>query len=639
MRKAKNKTGFNPIPICNVPANRTANDISHSSIVDLWRCRANRCGGFTLIELLVAFAIVAIVFAAVVPQFRAIRNSWDGTEAGAAIVQNGRVLAEHITRNLSAASQIVSVSAADNANGYISFKDNAGVTKRYSLTGGYVVFGNLGSEEQLAGPVDSFQITCYAINPYVLTTDVNTIRLVQFATIFPNDSALGNDKTFRSEVFIQTSSNANAITYHTFNEAKAASDLTSLAVPVPSGTTTGDLLITAVATDGSTESTISPPAGWTLLDRGVYNSAVTLGAWWKIAGASEAGPVFTWTGSEQAYGWMMRFTGHNAANPINAFSTSGQTDIAPISPAVITTLSNCMILRLGAFDNDNITVDNPGLAGHTAITMDKSGTASSGGTVTYQGFGEGKRANNSTSVVINAPAGISAGNLLIAAVATDGGTSASLAAPVGGGWTLLDRGSDSINEVTLGVWWKLAGASEPAGYTFTWTGNEQAYGWIMRFTGHQPSAPINAAQFQRGDVADITPPCPSVTTTVANTMIVRIGGFDLRSINTDNPGLAGHTAITMSVSTNNASACSGGAGYIQQPAIGASGTVDFTLTEAQRFRTFTLAIAPLPTGTVSGGAGYVKQSASGTSGTSAFTLGSSNEARTLTIAVAPQIMP
>lgn len=599
--------------------------------------KAKNKAGFTLVELLVAFAIVAIVFAAVVPQFRAIRNSWDSAEAAASTVQNGRVLAEHITRNLSAASQIISVSAAGNSNGYISFKDNAGVTKRYSLSGGYVVFGNLGSEEQLAGPVDSFQITCYAINPYALTTDVNTIRLVQFATVFPSSSALGNDKTFRSEVFIQTSSNANAITYQAFNEAKAASDLTSLAVPVPSGTTTGDLLITAVATDGSTESTISPPAGWTLIDRGVYNSAVTLGAWWKIAGASEASPTLTWTGGEQAYGWMMRFTGHDAANPINAFSTGGQTDIAPTSPAVTTTISNCMILCLGAFNNDDITMGAPGLAGHTAITMDKSGTGSSGGTVTYQNFGEGKQTSNGNNVTVLKPADTSQGNLLIAAVATDGSTAANITAPAG--WTLLNRGSDSGNNVTLGIWWKLADASEPADYTFTWTGNEQAYGWIMRFTGHNPSAPINASQSYQGTAADSTPPCPSVSTNVANAMIVRIGGFDRSSINIDNPGLAGHTAITMDQSAGNANACSGGAGYKQQPAIGASGIVNFTLTGAREFRTFTLAIAPSPTGTVSGGAGYVKQSASGTSGTSTFTLGSSDDARTLTIAIAPQIMP
>jgi len=161
----------------------------------------------------------------------------------------------------------------------------------------------------------------------------------------------------------------------------------------------------------------------------------------------------------------------------------------------------------------------------------------------------------------------------------------------------------------------------------------------MRFTGHDPAAPINASQFQQGASTSSTPPCPSVDTTIANTMIVRIGGFDLHDVTIDNPGLPiGYSTITMDESSNNNNACSGGAGCIRQAAIGASGTVNFTLTAARRYRTFTIAITPLVvTGTVSGGAGYVRQATAGASGTSTstFTLGSSNEARMLTIAIAP----
>jgi hypothetical protein len=335
---------------------------------------------------------------------------------------------------------------------------------------------------------------------------------------------------------------------------------------------------------------------------------------------------------------MMRFTGHDATNPINISSPGGATSSNPTSPEVTTSVGCCQILRLGAFNNDDIIIDTPGLANHSPITMDES-AAGSAGAVNYLAFGEGKRTTNSTSVVITAPTGITSGDLLIAAVATDGSTSASIAAPVGGGWTLLNRGSDSGNNMTLGVWWKIAGAAEPATYTFTWTGNEQAYGWIMRFSGHDPANPINAGQFQQGTSTSSTPPCPSVNTTVANTMIVRIGGLDLHDVTIDNPGLpVGYTSITMDESTATNNACSGGAGCIQQAAIGASGSVNFALTAARRYRTYTIAIAPLVvTGTVSGGAGYVRQATAGASGTSTttFTLGSSNEARMLTIAIAP----
>lgn len=136
----------------------------------------------------------------------------------------------------------------------------------------------------------------------------------------------------------------------------------------------GDLLIAAVATDGST--TISSPSGWTEINQGSYSSNVTLGAWWKIAEASEsASYTFTWSGGQQAYGWIIHFAGQDQDDPINAWSADSGTSSTPTSPEVTTIVENCLILRLGAFDDDSITEDDPGLSGHTAITMDKSGSS------------------------------------------------------------------------------------------------------------------------------------------------------------------------------------------------------------------------------------------------------------------------
>jgi hypothetical protein len=77
---------------------------------------------------------------------------------------------------------------------------------------------------------------------------------------------------------------------------------------------------------------------------------------------------------------MMRFTGHNSTNPIDACSTADETSNAPTSPAVTPTVSNCIILRLGAFDDNDIEVNSPGLSDpcHTAITMNESGGSAGG---------------------------------------------------------------------------------------------------------------------------------------------------------------------------------------------------------------------------------------------------------------------
>jgi len=215
-----------------------------------------------------------------------------------------------------------------------------------------------------------------------------------------------------------------------------------------------------------------------------------------------------------------------------------------------------------------------------------------GGTVEYEEFTEGKRSSDGNSVTIPTPPGTNGGDLLVAAVVTDGNKASQLTPPGGEGWTELNI-SQQTGAVTLGVWWKLADAAESSSHQFTWGGNgQEAYGWIMRFNGQDPSAPINASAVDGGSSS--APDCPSVTTTVANTLIVRIGGFDNDAITVDNTGLSGHTSITMDASSSGSGNCSGGAGYKTQAAVGPAGTATFALTSAEQWRTMTIAIAPSP---------------------------------------------
>ncbi len=352
----------------------------------------SRARALTLMEIIVSLAIMAIIFAVIVPLFVTMRNSWDSKQAAAEALQNGRVLIDHLNRNLSKAVRVSAVSDSAETNGYIEFEDNDGNNARYDVngTGSYVEFGLVGDLSDLAGPVSQLQFTCYdACDFNTPITDVESIRFVKVQTTLTNPAALGQDKTLIASAYLRTNWNTSGggsqVTYEEFTEKKRSSGGSSLTIDTPSGTSEGDLLVAAVVTDWWTVSSLAPPVGegWMEINLDQYSNAVTLGVWWKLADASESpSHQFTWSGSVQAYGWIMRFTGHDPTDPIDDWATDGESSSTPTSPAVTATVDNCLILRLGAFDDDDITVDDPGLSGHTAITMDESnlgsGTCSGG---------------------------------------------------------------------------------------------------------------------------------------------------------------------------------------------------------------------------------------------------------------------
>ncbi|MDH3899778.1 MAG: DNRLRE domain-containing protein, partial [Gammaproteobacteria bacterium] len=210
------------------------------------------------------------------------------------------------------------------------------------------------------------------------------------------------------------------------------------------------------------------------------------------------------------------------------------------------------------------------------------------GGVVFEEFAE---VNPSTTynVDIPMPGGTVAGDLLIAAIASDE-DAMDLTAPAG--WNLIVLQAHTTR-VTLGVWWKIAGVSEPATHQFTSSRYEMKYGWMMRFSGHDPANPINATStFATGSSSN--PQVASATTTVDNTLVLRVGGFDHEDITVDDPGLAGHTPITMDLGGSGLGAVAGGAGYTYLPTTGATGTTDFALTKKEEYVTGTIAIAPAP---------------------------------------------
>ncbi len=205
----------------------------------------------------------------------------------------------------------------------------------------------------------------------------------------------------------------------------------------------------------------------------------------------------------------------------------------------------------------------------------------------FEEFADVKDGSGSSSAALNIPSGTAVGDLLVAVMVVDGNDP--ITAPAG--WNVVSTNVSS-NRVSVGVWWKLAGSSEPSSHTFSWTDTEQFYGWIMRFTGHDPASPVNATAVDTGSAS--SPNSPAVTTSVDNCMVLRIGGFDDDDMTIGDTGLTGHTTINMDENKSGAGTVSGGAGYVMQATAGDAGTNSFALTASEEYVTVTIAIAPAP---------------------------------------------
>jgi len=558
--------------------------------------------GLTLLEMVIAVAIMTIIFTAILPLFASIRNSWDTKQANAELLQNGRVLIDHFYRNLSKAVKVNDVSDSSETDGYIQFEDNDGNNWRYERgTNNYVQFGAPGDLYDLAGPVSALQFTCYGPNDFNNpTTEVNSIRFITVQTTFTNSAVMGHNKTLTTSAYLRTNWNSgdpNFIAWWKLDET--------------SGLTAADS--SGNGNNGTLQPPYGPPS-WTTgridgaLDFDGYNDYVSLPIGSVIDSLTNC-TVATWVdwdgSSPWKYDWQ-RIWDFGSGDSLYMFLTPNSADdtlrfaITEVgwwdeeqTEASVTLPSGWFHVTV-IIDADNHThklyLDGSPVAQNTSgylVPSDLGHTNQNWlgrsqysadpyfygklddvriynraleygeisqllGIVIFVDYNEAKVDSDEESITIDTPGDTCEGDLLIAAVATDGDTSTSMAPTDGDGWTEIDI--DTYNgEVTLGAWWKLADFSEPDTHEFTWSGagGQQAYGWIMRFTGHDTTDPIDV--FSTYSESSSAPTSPAVITTVDNCLILRLGAFDDDDITVDDPNLPDHTAITMDESNSSSS--------------------------------------------------------------------------------------
>ncbi len=506
-------------------------------------------------ELVIAMAMIGIIFAAILPQFTLIRNSWDVKQGTAEALQNGRVLMDHINRNLSKAVRITAVSESSDIDGYIEFEDNDGNNLRYDKAGNnYVEYGAVGALSDLAGPVSSLTFTCYDAcdldNPLSPVTDTNDVRVVKVDATFTNSGSLGQNKTFTTWVYLRVNSQSQACwSDEDIGNVAAAGDATSDSCVWTIDASGNDIwnnsdefhyVYQSLSGDGQI---IARVVSVEYTDQWAKAGVMIRET---LTGPSKHAMMVVTPGNGTAFQRRTSTGGssdHNAGSSVTApywvkLIRSGNTFSGYESPdgSAWTQVGSDVTISMATdvYVGLAVTSHNDGVV-CTAVIDNVSFSV-----ITYETFNE-QKTSSGTTLTIDTPS-TNTGDLLIAAVATDGDSSSTLSPP--SGWTTINV-DDYSGAVTLGVWWKLAEASEPATHQFSWTGTRPAYGWIMRFTNHDTTNPINAWSVGPGGQTHINPTSPAVSPTVGNCMILRLGAFDGSDITVDAPGLSGHTPITM----------------------------------------------------------------------------------------------
>jgi len=195
------------------------------------------------------------------------------------------------------------------------------------------------------------------------------------------------------------------------------------------------------------------------------------------------------------------------------------------------------------------------------------------------------------SLTINKPSGTVEGDVMIASIAVRPDTAA-ITEPAD--WALVRRVDNANpNANSLAVYYKVAGASEPADYTWTFSTSTGSAGGIQSFLGVDQGNPINVEDGQN-TASGLTHATPSVNTTVTNTMLVTSHAFTSSATWTP-PGGMTEAFDAASVAVPSAAGISIEGNYVIQVAADATGAKTATASnDADVGNAHILALKPAP---------------------------------------------
>ncbi len=145
-----------------------------------------------------------------------------------------------------------------------------------------------------------------------------------------------------------------------------------------------------------------------------------------------------------------------------------------------------------------------------------------------------------STLAINAPAGVTAGDVLYASIT--GINASDFTAPSGWQTLVLVNNADPINPCGIAIFYHTAGAGEPASYTFTSASTSMTGGNIVDYSGVENSLPYDELQTTFSTIDASNPTTASVTPTYAGE--VALAFFALSNSSTTVPTtLTGYTNL------------------------------------------------------------------------------------------------
>lgn len=164
--------------------------------------------GFTLIELIMVACMLGIVSAAIVGSVGSSYKDWKIGSARSTVLQDGRAAMSQMARLLRQAKGFVSVSAADDQAGYVTFALGvSGNFERFQLNTqtSELEFGQPGSVSPLVGPVTRLVFQCYDLNGDLITdlSQIDRIRSVHIEATFVDEQNESITFTLSERIFCQ----------------------------------------------------------------------------------------------------------------------------------------------------------------------------------------------------------------------------------------------------------------------------------------------------------------------------------------------------------------------------------------------------------------------------------------------------